>query len=88
LSCAVELPLGIRVPQAFERLGLPAGQVVGVLQYDVLDAAHAFRYLFVSFASRLVPEAFADPVERVRHPGDDVEAVEHAFRVRAVLPDA
>ena len=88
LPGAVELAFGIRVPDGFERRGLSVGQVAGVLQYDVLDAAHAFRYLFVSFASRLVPEAFADPVERVRHPGDDVEAVEHAFRVRAVLGDA
>lgn len=88
LPGAVELAFGIRVPDGFERRGLPVGQVAGVLQYGVLDAAHAFRCLFVSFASRLVPEAFADLVERVRHPGDDVEAVEHAFRVRAVLGDA
>ena len=88
LPGAVELAFGVRVPQRVERLGLSAGQVVGVLQDRVFDAAHALGRLLVAFVARLVPQAFPDPVERVGHPGDDVEAVEHAPCVRAPLIDA
>ena len=85
---AVELPLGVRVPQRREGFVLPFGQVVGVLRYGVFDAAHAPGRLLVAVASRLVPQAFPDLVERVAHPADDVEPVEHALGVRAVLLDA
>ena len=37
--------------------------------------------------SGLVPQPFPDPVQRVGHPGDDVERVQDAFGVRAVLGD-
>ena len=37
---------------------------------------------------RVVPQAFADPVERAGHPRDDVEPVEHALRGGAPLADA
>ena len=86
--CAVELALGVRVPQAFERLLLSVGQVAGVLQDGVSDAAHALRGILVPIVPRLVPQAFPDLVERVAHPGDDVEPVQYAFGVRAVLGDA
>ncbi len=85
---AVELALGVRVPQRVERFGLPVGQIAGVLQYRVFDAAHALDRFLVVFVARLVPQALADLVERVAHPADDVEPVQHAFGVRAVLPDA
>ena len=88
LPCAVELALGVRVPQVLERLLLSAGQVAGVLQDGVSDAAHALHGLLVAVAPRLVPQAFPDLVERVGHPGDDVEAVQYAFGVRAALGDA
>ena len=83
LPCAVELALRVRVPQRVERLGLPSGEPVGVLQDRVFDAAHALRGLVVAVASGLVPQAFPDLVERAGHPADDVEAVEHALRLRA-----
>lgn len=83
LPGAVELSLGVRVPQCGEGFVLPVGEMVGVLQDRVFDAAHALGRLVVAVASRLVPEAFPDLVERVGHPGDDVEAVEHALGVRA-----
>ena len=86
--CAVELPLGVRVPQAFERLLLSVGQVAGVLQDGVSDAAHALRGILAPIVPRLVPQAFPGLVERVAHPGDDVEPVQYAFGVRAVLGDA
>ena len=85
---AVELALGVRVPDGAERRELPVRQVAGVLQHGVLDAAHALRGILVAVAARLVPQAFPDLVERVGHPGDDAEAVRHAFGVRAVLGDA
>ena len=88
LPCAVELSPGIRASDVLERLGLSAGQVAGVLQDGVLDAAHALHGLLVPVAPRLVPQAFADLVERVGHPGDDVEPVQYAFGVRAALGDA
>lgn len=86
--CAVELPLGVRVPQAFERLLLSVGQVAGVLQDGVSDAAHALRGILAPIVPRLVPQAFPGLVERVAHPGDDAEPVQYAFGVRAVLGDA
>lgn len=88
LPCAVEPPLGVRVPRAFERLLLSVGQVAGVPQDGVSDAAHALRGVLVPIAPRLVPQAFPDLVERVAHPGDDEEPVQYAFGVRAVLGDA
>ena len=88
LPCTVEPALGIRVPQRVERFGLPVGQIAGVLQYRVFDAAHALRGLLIAVAARLVPQALADLVERVAHPADDVEPGQHAFGVRAVLLDA
>ena len=88
LPCAVELSPGIRASDVLERLGLSAGQVAGVLQDRVLDAAHALHGLLVPVAPRLVPQAFPDLVERVGHPGDDVEPVQYAFGVRAALGDA
>ena len=72
----VELSLGVGVPDRVERPGLPVGQVLRVLQYRVSDAAQALRLLPVAGAPGLVPQAFPDPVERVGHPGDDVEPVE------------
>ena len=88
LPCAVELSPGIRASDVLERLGLSAGQVAGVLQDGVLGAAHALHGLLVAVAPRLVPQAFPDLVERVGHPGDDVEPVQYAFGVRAALGDA
>lgn len=88
LPCAVELALGVRVPQVPERLGLFVGQLVGVLQDGVFDAAHALRGLLVAVATRLVPQASPDFVERAGHPGDDVGPVQYAFGVRTVLGDA
>ena len=83
-----EPALRVRVPQVLERLGLSAGQVTGVLQYCVLDAAHAPDGLVVTVAVRPVPQTLPDLVERVAHPGDDVEPVEHALGVRAPLAHA
>ena len=88
LPGAVELALRVRVPDGAERVVLPVGQVARVLQDGVLGAAHALGRPLVAGASRVVPQAFADLVERADHPGDDVEPVEHAFGVRAVLGDA
>ena len=88
LPGAVEPALRVRVPDGAERVVLPVGRVVRVLQDGVLDAAHALGHLLVAGASRLVPQASADLVERAGHPGDDVEPVEHAFGVRAVRGDA
>ena len=59
LPGAVELALGVRVPDAVERVVLLAGQVVRVLQDRVLGAAHALRGLLVAVVPRLVPQAFA-----------------------------
>ena len=88
LPGAVELALGVRVPQRREGFVLPFGQLVGVLQHRVLGAAHAFRRLLVAGVPRLVPQTFADLVERAGHPADDVEAVQHALGVRAPPADA
>ncbi|GDZ30883.1 hypothetical protein DWZ18_08060 [Bifidobacterium longum] len=88
MPCAVELALGVRVLQVPEGLGLSVGQVAGVLQHGVFDAAHALDGFLVAVAARLVPQAFADLVERVAHPADDVEPVEHAFDVRTPPVDA
>ena len=88
LPGAVELALGVRVPQRGEGFVLSVGQSVGVLQDRVLDAAHALRGLLVAVAARLVPQALPDLVERAGHPADDVEPVEHALRVRAPLVHA
>ena len=88
LPGAVELGLGVRVPDAVERVVLLAGQVVRVLQDRVLGAAHALRGLLVAVVPRLVPQAFADLVERAGHPADDVEAVQYALGVRAPPADA
>lgn len=74
--------------QVPERLLPSAGQIAGVLRHGVFDAAHAFDGLVVAVAARLVLQAFADLVERVGHPGDDVEPVEHAFGVRTPLMHA
>ena len=48
----MEPALGVRVPQVPERLGLPAGQLVGVLQHGVFDAAHALGGFLVPVAAR------------------------------------
>ena len=48
---AVELALGVRVPQRVERFGLPVGQIAGVLQYRVFDAAHALDGFLVPVAA-------------------------------------
>ena len=84
----VRLAPGVRVRETVERLGLPAGQVLRVLQYRVSDAAQALRRLPVAVAPGLVPQSFPDLVERVGHPRDDVEPVQYALGVRAPLADA
>ena len=84
LPRAVELALGIRVGECGEGRGSAFGQVAGVPGHGVFDAAHRPGRRCVPVAPGLVPQPFPDPVERVGHPGDDVERVEHAFGVRAV----
>lgn len=88
LSGAVEPTLGVRVAQGVDYVVLFAGRIVGVLQHRVFDAAHTIRGMLVAYVSGLVPQSFSDLVERAGHPGDDVESVEHVFRVRAALGDA
>lgn len=85
---AVEPAPRVGVPDGVERRGLSVRQVAGVLQYGVPGAAHALRGLLVAAAPCLVPQAPPDFVERVRHPADDVEAVQYAFGVRAPPADA
>lgn len=84
LPGAVELSPGTRVGERGEGRGLAFGQVAGVLEHGVFDAAHRLRPLLVLPAPGLVPQPFPDPVQRVGHPGDDVERVEHALGVRAM----
>lgn len=67
---------------------LPVRQVAGVLQHGVFGAAHALRGILVPVAPRLVPQTFPDLVQGAGHPGDDVEAVQYAFGVRAPPADA
>ena len=76
---------GIRVPERLQRSGLPFGQVSGVLEHGVSDAAHRLGRRLVVAAPGLVPQPFAHPVERVAHPGDDVERVQDAPGVRQAL---
>lgn len=53
--------------------------------HGVFQAFHRLRGCLVVAAPGLVPQPFPDLVERVGHPGDDVERVEHALGVRQVL---
>ena len=85
---AVELSRGVGVPDRVERLLLPVGQVLRVLQHGVPDAAQALRLLPVTVAPGLVPQSFPDLVERVAHPRDDVEPVQYAPGVRTPLAHA
>ena len=75
---AVELSRGVGVPDRVERLLLPVGQVLRILQHRVPDTAQALRLLPVAVAARLVPQSFPDPVERVAHPRDDAQPVQYA----------
>lgn len=84
LPGAVELAPGIDVPEHGEGRVLPVGQIVGVLEQSVFQAAHRPGRLLVAFAPGLVPQSFAHPAEGVAHPGDDVERVQHTLGVGAV----
>lgn len=57
----------------------------GFLGHGVFQAFHRLRGCLVVAAPGLVPQSLPDLVERVGHPGDDVERVEHALGVRQVL---
>ena len=87
LPGAVELAPGVRVPERLQHPGLRFGQVAGVLEHGVFQAAHRPGRRLVLVTPGLVPQPFPDPVQRVGHPGDDVERIQHALGVRAVLGD-